>query len=52
MWYRDRPDLSGQKLMVKSDDFVHQIKEKIIKTSILNHFDPDRSPVIVVYASK
>ena len=28
------------------------LKAKIATTSILKHFDPDRSPVIVVYASK
>ena len=28
------------------------LKDKIAKTPILKHFDPDRHPVIVVYASK
>ena len=28
------------------------LKAKISTTSILKHFDPDRSPVVVVYASK
>ena len=28
------------------------LKDKIAKTPILKHFDPDRPPVIVVYASK
>ena len=28
------------------------LKEKIAKTPILKHFDPDRAPVVVVYASK
>ena len=28
------------------------LKDKIAKTPILKHFDPDRIPVIVVYASK
>ena len=28
------------------------LKDKIAKTSIFKHFDPDRPPVIVVYASK
>ena len=28
------------------------LKEKIAKTPILKHFDPDRPPVIVVYASR
>ena len=28
------------------------LKAKIIQTPILKHFDPDRTPVIVVYASK
>ena len=28
------------------------LKAKIATTPILKHFDPDRSPVIVVYASK
>ena len=28
------------------------LKAKISETPILKHFDPDRSPVIVVYSSK
>ena len=28
------------------------LKDKIAKTSIFKHFDPDRPPVIVSYASK
>lgn len=28
------------------------LKDKIAKTPILKHFDPDRAPVIVLYASK
>ena len=28
------------------------LKDKIAKTPMLKHFDPDRHPVIVVYASK
>ena len=30
----------------------NMVKDKIAKTSIPQHFDPDRPPVIVVYASK
>ena len=28
------------------------LNDKIAKTTIIKHFDPDRPPVIVVYASK
>ena len=32
-------------------DCIHHVESKIATTPILNHFDPDRIPVIVVYAS-
>ena len=38
--------------MVEAMISFTMLKDKIFKTPIFMHFDPDRAPVIVVYASK
>ena len=45
-------DLEGRSRWEKATIAFTFLKQKIATTPILKHFDPDRRPVIVVYASK
>ena len=47
-----RPTPNRQKSMKKAMISFTMLKDKIAKTPLLKHFDPDCPPVIVVYASK
>ena len=46
------PDSEGRTRWEKAMIAFTMLKAKIAQTPILKHFDPDRTPVIVVYASK
>lgn len=46
------PDPEGRTRWEKAQIAFTMLKVKIANTPILKHFDPDRPPVIVVYASK
>ena len=48
----DDPDPEGRTRWEKAMIAFTLLKAKIANTPILRHFDPDRPPVIVVYASK
>ena len=52
---RDRGSKAGRKDNIrweKAKIVFNMLKAKVFRTPILNHFEPERSPVIVVYASK
>ncbi|KAE9075070.1 hypothetical protein PF005_g25099 [Phytophthora fragariae] len=64
LWRREsaeigRPKTGGVEQRTEEEDrwtratvAVTLLKEKIVSTSILKHFDPDRAPVVIVYANK